>query len=291
MNENFNAMISTLQQSATDTQEKMNSYVKSDRVYTDATHEIQKEYHDKLKILEQKFNEDRTSLSEIKDAKINSIDKTEYEENEQIANTAQMDFRSVFSQLKQSFNINNDQMCQILQNQTGLQWKFLPVVGKPVFFHQSGCVPLHPYGMLLVNENDENFDNEAYYTGSNDVGGIVVPQSETCYPGSVGASSDENANAKLENFNWGHLYLYSKVRQTQKEINENDISKSEENNEVAVVSHKDISYSLVDHDIISLYEYRPTIVELVTSAIDSEFNLVKTNPVEETTQLAPSFAE
>ena len=63
---------------------------------------------------------------------------------------------------------------------------------------------------------------------------IKVPDNENCYPAIVGTSSDENANSKLENFNWGHLYLYSKVRQTQKEVNQSAIEESEENNEETV---------------------------------------------------------
>ena len=280
MNENFNAMISTLQQSATDTQEKMNSYVKSDRVYTDATHEIQKEYHDKLKILEQKFNEDRAELSEKRDADISLIDTTERDKTAIIADIAQADFHKTFSELKQSFNINNTEMCDILQNQTGLAWKFLPIKGSPVFYHQAGCLPLHPFGMLLINENDENFQNEVYYASSNKGEMISVPQTETCYPCSVGASSDENCNSKFEHFNWGHFYLYSKVRQAQSEVNQNTVEQCAENNETAVVSHKDISYSEIPHDMISIYEYRPALAGLITSAIDAEFNLVQNPPQE-----------
>lgn len=290
MNENFNTMISTLKEHTTDTQNKMNSYVKSERVVSNATHNIQKEYHNELKILQQQFDEKIAALSEVRNAKLNSIDNSECEQNEQIANIAQADFQAVFSQLKQSFNIDNDQMCQILQNQTGLAWKVLPIAGKSVYHQQAGYLPLHPFGMLLVNENDENFGNDTYYTTTNNGGMIKVPDNETCYPAIVGTSSDENANSKLENLNWGHLYLYSKVRQTQKEVNQSAIEESEENNEETVISNKDISYSVVNHEIISIYEYRPSLVELVTSAIDSEFKLVQNQP-QDTTQQATDYCE
>ena len=172
---------------------------------------ITNKYEKQKSQAEKAYLEQISSIETTKKAEIDQVDRTQLDEYKQAFSFDTSMLKSIAEKITTTLGtISNEQVCEMLFNQTGLAWKVLPITSSPRYSTQAEDY-LNRYGLAFVNENDPNFQNEAIQSRQD-----FQKNTQSIKVIADGYSSaPEHSQAELQKWNWAEYYTYATIANIQ----------------------------------------------------------------------------
>lgn len=173
--------------------------------YDDQVQIIEGYYQSDLERITNSYQESVRQLNERKEKDLKSL--LVPEETEQYKNAKHV-LEQIKKRMFETYRINHETMCSLLEQQTGLRWKVKAVAGHGKDFKEKH---MERFGIALINENHESFNDPAPLEfleeeNPNHDKNVILCKTGTAWPHEYCVKCQKEAVS----YNWLTVYLIEK---------------------------------------------------------------------------------